>query len=83
MFLPSLGFAAGLVVHSVHEFNEAGLIPAIVEHVWDSSSIVDENSLLGQLLGTLFGYHSAPSLTMLLAYLGYFALIAVGLVESY
>ena len=48
-------FAAGLVAHGVHEFNEVGWIPAVVEHVWDVNMILDENSLAGQLLKALFG----------------------------
>src|SRR5512144_3181522 len=50
-------FAAGLVAHGMHEFNEVGWIPVVVEHVWDVNAIVDENSLFGQLLKTLFGYN--------------------------
>jgi high-affinity iron transporter len=64
-------FAAGLVAHGVHEFNEVGFIPAIIEHVWDVNSILDETSVSGQLLKTLFGYNANPSLTEVIAYLGY------------
>ena len=64
-------FAAGLVAHGVHEFNEVGWIPAIVEHVWDVNMILDENSVAGQLLKTLFGYNGNPSLTEMIAYFGY------------
>jgi high-affinity iron transporter len=70
-------FAAGLVAHGVHEFNEVGWIPAIVEHVWDVNMILDENSVAGQLLKTLFGYNGNPSLTEMLAYLIYVAVVAV------
>jgi len=68
-------FAAGLVAHGVHEFNEVGWIPAVIEHIWDVNAIVDENSVTGQLLKTLFGYNGNPSLTEMLAYFAY--LIAV------
>jgi len=68
-------FAAGLVAHGVHEFNEVGWIPVIVEHVWDINSLLDENSFVGQLLKSLFGYNGNPSLTEVLAYLGYFVTI--------
>lgn len=64
-------FAAGLVAHGVHEFNEVGWIPAVIEHVWDVNTILDENSVAGQLLKTLFGYNGNPSLTEILAYLAY------------
>ena len=40
-------FAAGLVAHGVHEFIEAGWIPAGIEHVWDMNHIIDENSTVG------------------------------------
>ena len=72
-------FAAGLVAHGVHEFNEAGLIPAVVEHLWNADFILSEQSVPGQVLKALFGYNSSPSLTEVLAYLGYFALLAFGI----
>lgn len=75
-------FAGGLVAHGVHEFNEVGWIPAIIETVWDTNSILDENSNLGAILKALFGYNANPSLTELLAYIGYFIAIALGLFFS-
>lgn len=68
-------FAAGLVAHGVHEFNEVGWIPSVVEHVWDINPILDEDSTAGSLLKALFGYNGNPSLTEVLAYLGYFTVI--------
>jgi high-affinity iron transporter len=72
-------FAAGLTAHGVHEFIEAGWIPAIVEHVWDVNFLLDENSTAGALLKALFGYNGNPALTEVAAYLGYFAAILFGL----
>lgn len=70
-------FAAGLVAHGVHEFNEAGLIPPIIEHLWDINYILDENSTLGELLKTLVGYNGNPSLSEVIAYLAYVGIISV------
>ena len=70
-------FAAGLIAHGVHEFNEVGWIPAIVEHVWDVNMILNEESLVGQLLKTLFGYNGDPSLTEMIAYFAYIATVFV------
>jgi len=70
-------FAAGLVAHGVHEFNEVGWIPGVVEHVWDVNMILDENSIAGQLLKTLFGYNGNPSLTEMIAYFIYIAVVTV------
>jgi len=64
-------FAAGLVAHGVHEFNEADVIPSIIEHVWDINFILDEKSTIGELLKALVGYNGNPSLTEVIAYAGY------------
>ena len=69
-------FAAGLIAHGVHEFNEVGWIPSLIEHVWNVDAIVSESSLFGQLLQTLFGYNSSPALTEMIAYFVYIAIVA-------
>jgi high-affinity iron transporter len=71
--------AAGLVAHGVHELNEAGLIPAIIDPVWDINYIFDESSLLGEFMKTLVGYNGNPSLTEVLATMGYFLLVFLGM----
>jgi high-affinity iron transporter len=76
-------FAAGLVAHGIHEFNEAGIIPPIIDNVWDTNNILDENSLQGQVLKALFGYNGNPSLTEVMAYLSYFMLIWLGIAKIY
>jgi high-affinity iron transporter len=70
-------FAAGLIAHGVHEFNEVGWIPSVIEHVWNVDTIISEASLLGQLLKTLFGYSSSPSLTEMIAYFVYIVVVTV------
>jgi len=70
-------FAAGLVAHGVHEFNEVGWIPSIIEHVYDMNMILDENSVAGQLLKTLFGYNGNPSLTEIIAYFAYIIVVSI------
>jgi len=71
--------AAGLVAHGVHELNEAGVIPAVVEHVWDMNGVLDENSGMGQVLKALFGYNGNPSLTETIAYVGYWIVVLLAL----
>jgi high-affinity iron transporter len=68
-------FAAGLVAHGIHEFNEINWIPSIVEHVWDVNSFIDETSVSGELLKTLFGYNGNPSLTEMIGYFVYLAIV--------
>jgi len=72
-------FAAGLVAHGVHELNEAGWIPVVIEHVWNINPLIDENGFLGEILKTLFGYNGNPSLTEIAAYIGYYLALFFGL----
>jgi high-affinity iron transporter len=54
-------FAAGLLAHAVHEFQEAGILPQTVEHLWNTNGLVSEDSHFGKFLTALFGYNSDPS----------------------
>ncbi len=69
-------FAAGLVAHGIHEFEEAGFIPPVVEHVWDVNWLIDDHSDGGRLLTALLGYNGDPSLVEVLGYIGYWMLVA-------
>lgn len=79
-------FAAGLVAHAVHEFQETKIIPTIVEHIWDinppinpdgSYTILHEKGYIGSILKSLFGYNGDPSLIEVLSYLVYLVLVFV------
>jgi high-affinity iron transporter len=61
-------FAAGLLAHGIHEFQEAGLLPMTIEHVWDTNGVVNEDSTVGEFLTTLFGYNGNPSLLEVIAW---------------
>ena len=72
-------FAAGLVAQGIHEFNEIGWVPVIVEHVWNVNTIISEDSTFGLLLKALFGYNGNPSLTEMIFYAGYLAIVGLAL----
>ncbi len=72
-------FAAGLVAHGVHEFNEVGWIPSVVEHVWDMNHLLDEKSVIGEFLKALIGYNGNPSLTEVMAYASYWVVVLLAL----
>lgn len=85
-------FSAGLVATGVHEFNEAGIIPYGIDHVWDlnpplnpdgSYPPLHENGLIGGSLKALLGYNGNPSLTEVMAYLGYWIIIATLVYRNY
>jgi high-affinity iron transporter len=72
-------FAAGLFAHGIHEFTEVGWIPSLINPVWNLTSVVSAESTLGQLLGALFGYNPAPTLSEMIAYGIYFAGVIIAL----
>ncbi len=72
-------FAAGLVANAVGEFQEAGFLPGIVEHLWSTAAWLDDQSTLGSALHSLVGYTSEPSLMQVLAYVGYYLALWLGL----
>lgn len=67
-------FAAGLLAYGIHEFIEAGIIPPLVEHVWDINHILSEKSTFGLFLKAILGYNANPSLIEVIAYPLYLAL---------
>jgi high-affinity iron transporter len=70
-------FAAGLVGHAVHEFNELGWIPTLMDPIWNLSAWLREDTLVGSFLKSLFGYNADPSLTEALAYASYLVVLAL------
>jgi len=63
--------AAGLVGHSLAALQELELLPTLIEPVWDTSRVIDEEGLAGRLLHAFTGYEAAPSLLQVLGYLSY------------
>lgn len=79
--------AAGLIAHATHEYQEAGILPITIEHVWDinpmllpdgSAPALHEDGSIGQVLKSLFGYNGNPSLLEVVLYFLYLS-IALGL----
>ncbi|OGH23861.1 MAG: hypothetical protein A2698_01220 [Candidatus Levybacteria bacterium RIFCSPHIGHO2_01_FULL_42_15] len=69
-------FAAGMVSHGVHEFQEVGLLPVFsFDPLINISSVLDHKSSLGSILRTLFGYTSRPTALELSAYTFYILFI--------
>lgn len=61
--------AAGMAAQAGAYLIQAGVLPAIKPVLWDSSAILPEHSLIGQMLHTLVGYVDRPSGMQLLVYL--------------
>jgi high-affinity iron transporter len=76
-------FAAGMVAYGVHELQEAGVIPILIEHVWDINFLLPENGPLGLVLKGLVGYNGNPSLIEVIAYLTALSVLLIYFVRHY
>ncbi|MFQ6127552.1 MAG: FTR1 family protein [Thermoplasmata archaeon] len=77
-------FAAGLTATAIHEFNEAGVVPPVIDEVWNvnpaqnpdgSYPLLHEKGAIGGILKSLFGYNGNPSLTEVIVYVSYWIAI--------
>ena len=70
-------FAAGMLAYGIYELHEAGVIPPVIEHIYDinpavhtdgSYPILHEKGAVGSILKGLFGYTGNPALVETVAY---------------
>ena len=52
--------AAGLAANAAMFLNQANLLPALADQVWDTSAILDQRSWFGTLLHIVIGYNDRP-----------------------
>jgi high-affinity iron transporter len=67
--------AAGLASQAASFLAQAGLLPALGNNLWDSSALLTDTSLPGQLLHVLVGYTAQPEGIQLVFYLATLAVI--------
>ncbi len=68
-------FASALLVTGVEHLIGMGVIPALVDPLWNSSLLLDDFSTTGKLVGVLTGYRAQPPLTLVLVYLAYWLFV--------
>ncbi len=68
-------FGAAILRYAVHEFEEVGWLPPLIDQVWNTGGIVATSSPLGSVLQALLGYTSQPSLLQVIAYFGYLGIV--------
>ncbi len=66
-----LVFAAGLFAAAMHELEEAGWLPALIEGVWNLKPFLNDESTVGSILRVLVGYNDNPTLLEVVSYLSY------------
>ncbi len=68
-------FAAGMLAHGVHEYQEIGWLSFLTNQAWDSSALLSSDSGVGALLKALVGYNDQPSMLEVVTYLGYWGVV--------
>lgn len=66
-----LFFAAGLLANAVQDLQQLGALPWLTGALWHTGRLLSDNSLLGDLLHSFFGYSAAPSGLQILVYVVY------------
>jgi len=69
--------AAGLSAQAAGFLNQAGLLPSLGNGVWNTSNILSQDSLVGQLLHILVGYIARPSGIEVVFYIATFLTILI------
>lgn len=55
-----------LLVSGVEKLMDVQLLPVLVRQVWDSSTVLDDGTVLGSVVSAFTGYRARPSLMVLL-----------------
>lgn len=71
--------AAGMASQAARFLIQADLIPSLATPLWDSSSVLPEDSWPGMLLHSLIGYDARPAGMQLVFYVTALVLIATGM----
>jgi high-affinity iron transporter len=71
--------AAGMAARTAAFLVQADILPSLKDPVWDTSSLLREDSPLGVFLHALIGYDVRPSAMQLVFYVAAFAVILAGM----
>jgi high-affinity iron transporter len=67
--------AAGMAAQAIAFLEQANILTALDETVWDTSWILSDSSFLGRALHTLIGYVDQPTAMQLIVYAATLAVI--------
>ncbi len=68
--------AAGLAMQATGYLIAADVVSPLIPSVWDTSALLSESSVVGQILHAMIGYTAEPSLMQVLVYVGVAGIVA-------
>lgn len=71
--------AGALLVNSVEKLIGIGVLPALIDPVWNTSALLDDSSRFGGLVASFTGYRARPALLALIVLAGYWTIIPLAL----
>ncbi len=68
-------FAAGLLIDAIQNLQQLGYLPILTHAMWNTTAFLNDQSTLGDIVHTFFGYASRPSILQGLVYVVYLAVV--------
>jgi high-affinity iron transporter len=68
-------FAAGLLVDAVQNLQELGWLPVATYELWHTGTILSEDSAVGDIAHSFFGYAQSPTVLQAIVYVLYLACV--------
>lgn len=72
-----LVLASALLMAAIDRLIGSGWLPAIMDPLWDTTSLLDDTTKAGKLVADFSGYRARPALSSLLLWMGYWAFVAL------
>jgi high-affinity iron transporter len=70
-------FAAGILVDAIQNMQELGWLPILTHPIWNTGHLLSENSTLGDIFHSFFGYAESPTVGQAVVYSVYLV-VAIG-----
>jgi len=70
-------FAAGLLADAAENMQQLGWVKVLTHQLWNSTGVLSEDSALGDVFHSLFGYADRPTVLQAIVYVGFLAVVLV------
>ncbi|MET0185077.1 MAG: FTR1 family protein [Achromobacter sp.] len=67
--------AAALLIGGLDHLISLGVVPTLIDPIWDSSRLLDDSSGIGKVLADFAGYRAFPALTSVIVWVLYWVIV--------